>query len=97
MSGESMAADPHQIELTEEQLRLLVELTSRTGRSPQDVLSDALRHYQPLGTNGGEPGARSETVYDVLERKGLIGCIKGGPADLSTNPTHMEGFGDRDQ
>jgi len=37
-----------------------------------------------------------ETVFDVMVRSGLIGCLKGmphTPADLSTNPRHMEGFG----
>jgi len=24
---------------------------------------------------------------------GLIRCLKGGPADLSTNPVYMQGFG----
>ena len=38
----------------------------------------------------------SATVFDLLERDGLIGCIKGkpgSPTDLATNPKHMEGFG----
>lgn len=43
------------------------------------------------------PGtAAAESVYDVMARAGVIGCIKGRPhasADLSTNPKHMEGFG----
>jgi hypothetical protein len=37
-----------------------------------------------------------ETVFDVMEGTGLIGCLKGKPhtpTDLSTNPEHMEGFG----
>ena len=37
-----------------------------------------------------------ETAFDVMERAGLIGCLKGlphSPTDLSTNPEHMEGFG----
>jgi hypothetical protein len=37
-----------------------------------------------------------ETVFDVMEQAGLIGCLKGRPhtpTDLSTNPKHMEGFG----
>ncbi len=37
-----------------------------------------------------------ETVFDVLDKAGLIGCIKGlpgTPTDLSTNPKHMKGFG----
>ena len=40
--------------------------------------------------------AAEETVFDLLDRAGLIGCLKGGPhtpTDLSTNPKHMEGFG----
>jgi hypothetical protein len=40
--------------------------------------------------------AAEETVFDRLERAGLIGCLKGTPGtptDLSTNPKHMEGFG----
>jgi hypothetical protein len=40
--------------------------------------------------------AADETVFEVLNRVGLIGCIKGAPrtpTDLSTNPKHMEGFG----
>jgi hypothetical protein len=40
--------------------------------------------------------AHEETAFDVADRAGLIGCIKGGPrspTDLSTNPKHMQGFG----
>ena len=35
-------------------------------------------------------------AVSVLERwraAGLIGCVDDAPADLSTNPKHMEGFG----
>jgi hypothetical protein len=35
-----------------------------------------------------------KSVYDSLAESGFIGCIQGGPADLSTNPTYMEGFGE---
>jgi len=31
----------------------------------------------------------------VLEAAGdLIGCLEGGPVDLSTNPQYLEGFGE---
>lgn len=36
-----------------------------------------------------------ETVFDLLDQAGLIGCLKNNPrtpTDLSTNPKHMEGF-----
>ncbi len=29
----------------------------------------------------------------LAERLGILGSAKGLPADLSTNPAHMEGFG----
>ena len=37
--------------------------------------------------------ATEPTLYEILDAAGLVGCIDGLPADLSTNPEHMEGFG----
>jgi hypothetical protein len=37
---------------------------------------------------------KEESAYDAFRRAGLIGCIKDGPSDLSTNPKYMEGFGE---
>lgn len=37
-----------------------------------------------------------QTVFDILQRTGLIGCLEGdagSPTDLSTNPDRMKGFG----
>lgn len=50
------------------------------------------------GVNG-EPSnvakaPQNESVYEALVRLKLLGCIKNGPADLSTNPKYMEGFGE---
>jgi len=47
---------------------------------------------------GGETRAETTgmTAFNALARAGLIGCLKaalGGPTDLATNPSHMEGFG----
>ncbi len=48
----------------------------------------------PTATNGNHADEATEpTAFDVLSRAGLIGCLKGGPTDLATNPAHMEGFG----
>ncbi len=38
-----------------------------------------------------------KTLYDALNERGIIGSIDDGPSDLSTNPKHMEGFGDNAQ
>jgi hypothetical protein len=41
-----------------------------------------------------DPKRRRESAYDVMKRLGLIGMIKDGPPDLSTNPKYFEGFGE---
>ena len=35
----------------------------------------------------------SRSLFDALNDRGLIGFMHDGPTDLSTNPQHMEGFG----
>ena len=51
----------------------------------------------PLPAVAKRAGKRAEeTAFDVMERSGLIGCLKGMThtrTELSTNPKHMEGFG----
>lgn len=51
---------------------------------------------QPVGKAKRAAKPAAETVFDLLEQAGLIGCLPGtphSPADLSTNRKHMEGFG----
>ena len=33
------------------------------------------------------------SAYEAFKKAGLIGIVKRGPEDLSTNKKHMEGFG----
>jgi len=33
------------------------------------------------------------SLFDALTQRGILGCFDG-PIDLSTNPKHMEGFGE---
>lgn len=40
-----------------------------------------------------ETPAKGQTCYEVASKLGLIGLLKDAPADLSTNPKYMEGFG----
>lgn len=35
-----------------------------------------------------------KTCYQLGMELGIIGCVDGAPADLSTNPRYMEGFGE---
>jgi hypothetical protein len=85
-----MTADPGQIQLTNEQRAALALASERAGKPWEEVLSEALRSYRPVGKiggNGSEPG----TFFDAM--KDVIGVVKETPADLSTNPEFLRGFG----
>lgn len=51
-----------------------------------DLVRRALRAYDVTP----EPFA-ARIGYDVV--KHLVGCYRGGPKDLSTNPKHLDGLG----
>jgi metal-responsive CopG/Arc/MetJ family transcriptional regulator len=56
------------------------------GVSPSDIVRQVLQeHIQKQPPR--------ESAYDLAKRLGILGSAKGLPADLSTNPAHMEGFG----
>ena len=87
-----MATNDQPVHLTDQQLRLLSQWSSRTGKPPQELLAEALSEY---GVPATPATSQSEdTLFDRLSQSGLLGCLSGGPTDLSTNPDHMEGFGE---
>jgi hypothetical protein len=88
-----MNTSPHQIRLTPEQQERLARLAKQAGKPWQELLDCAIASLEPATspTNG------QESVYDAMVRLGLLGCLKGGPRDLSTNPKYMEGFGESDR
>lgn len=62
------------------------------GLSPSEVMRRAFDAYAE--THDAE--SDGESVEGILRASGLIGCLHGeesSPRDLSTNPIHMEGFG----
>ena len=79
--------------MTLEQQERLAGLADLTGKPWQELLDAAISSLEPPAppTNG------QETVYDAMVRLGLLGCLKGGPPDLSTNLKYMEGFGKSDR
>ena len=56
--------------------------------TPEELVH--LWREQEQSANGG---SSDESLYDRLSRKALLGFVQGGPDDLSSNPKHMEGFG----
>jgi metal-responsive CopG/Arc/MetJ family transcriptional regulator len=58
---------------------------SLRGRHESELVREALEKYLT------EPAPK--TAYDLAKAAGIIGCAKGLPHDLSTNPKYFEGFG----
>jgi len=56
------------------------------GVRPSDIVRQALEEH--LRQRTPRPNCR-----ELAEQLGVLGAAKGLPADLSTNPKHMEGFG----
>jgi hypothetical protein len=95
-----MAIDPALVRLSPEQQKRLAAVAEETGqdwRKLVDDLLDALPNREPseATSDSNLNGERVETrsLYDVLLERGILGCFDG-PTDLSTNPKHMEGFGE---
>jgi hypothetical protein len=76
--------------LTDEQIRLLKDWCARTGKTVEELLADAQARFEPARSNGPS----RDTLLERMARKGLVGCLTGGPPDLSTNEDHMKGFGE---
>ena len=67
----------------------LEDYTKSANVSASDVIRNALEAYLESRTQKAE-----ETIADRLERTGLLGRFPTDVPDLSTNPKHMEGFGE---
>lgn len=67
--------------------RRLRKATNRTGIRVSEFVRDAVEQRLAREEKG-------ETAYDLARKAGLIGAIRGGPPDLSTNPKYFEGFGE---
>ncbi len=71
----------------ESPLRQKLEIEAKKkGVSPSAIVRQALEEH--FGRQ-----AEPENCLQLAERLGILGSIKGLPADLTTNPEYMEGFG----
>lgn len=87
-----MSISVDQIALTPDQRQQLARLAQQSGKPWDAVLAEALSSFEQAARPKTENG---ESVYDALFRLGLLGSVNDGPSDLSTNPSYMEGFGQR--
>lgn len=78
----------------EENVQRRIEAFARQhGSTPADVVREAFEEYVIKRNGPQKEVAVEESAYEAFKRAGLIGCVKGGPSDLSTNQKYMEGFG----
>ncbi len=61
----------------------------------REELSDGERHrlVAALKKSEAQENGAANSVYESMANRGLIGKLTTAPADLSTNPAYMEGFG----
>jgi predicted DNA-binding protein len=65
----------------------LKEQAGIKGRPESEIVREALENY--LRQTAGQ------SAYELARQAGLIGTLKKAPRDLSTNPRHLKGFGQK--
>lgn len=89
-----MFQDLSRIQLTPDQQAELANVSAATGKPWPVVLHEALTAYRTEGA--AKESNPVENFLEAASRLGFIGCLEGGPPDLSNNPAYMEGFGRSD-
>ena len=89
-----MATDPSDIKLSAEYRRMLAQLADRLGKSPQDILDEALGRYADVpDAVKSANNSSGKSLFEAMQEVGAVASCADGPSDLSTNPEYMEGFG----
>jgi predicted DNA-binding protein len=86
MGGMMMSAFP--LMLPEELDARLSMASVIHGKTKAEIIYEALQDYLSKLT------VPSDKSFAELAEK-YLGCAEGGPADLSTNKKHLEGYGQR--
>jgi len=85
--SDAMSSQRITIRISESLVKRLKKQAGMKGRSESALVREALESYF------GEDSP-SSSAYDLAREAGLIGCVRVGPSDLSTNRKHFEGFGE---
>ena len=83
----------HGLPLDADLERRIEAFARATNSTPAEVVRRAFEEYEAGHDGSREIPAEDESAYAAFVRAGVIGCVKGGPSDLSTNAEYMEGFG----
>ncbi len=75
------------IRISESLVKRLKKHAGMKGRSESVLVREALENYLGEASSAG-------SAYDLAREAGLIGCVRGGSSDLSTNRRHFKGFGE---
>jgi predicted DNA-binding protein len=75
------------IRISESLVKRLKKYAGMKGRPESVLVREALENYL------GEAPV-SGSAYDLAKEASLIGCVRRGPSDLSTNRKHFKGFGE---
>lgn len=69
----------------------IIERFESLSSDEQQHVIELLRSKATHSTNDVHEG---RTLFDAFNERGMIGSITDLPADYSTNPKYMEGFGE---
>lgn len=78
------------LKLSEDFDAQLTEQAQRRRLSKSELVRRALTTFLQTSEQAME-GSASPSAVDLLAD--LLGCCEGGPADLSSNPAYLSGFG----
>jgi hypothetical protein len=86
---------PITIEITPEQKRRIEQLAEQQGVSLEDAVRQAIEHGIAASASNGDEATEAEPGSFLEATRDLAGSVVApeAPPDLSSNPEHMEGYG----
>lgn len=86
---------PITVEVSPVQKQKIERLAERKGLSPEAVVLAAIDHELENASSNGEEAEETQSESLLYATRDLAGSVKApdAPRDLSSNPKHMEGYG----
>ena len=75
------------LKISADQEQALLQMSKQAHLSKSELVRRAIAAYI------GQRNAAGPFVSALDQAGDLVGCFSGGPADLSSNPRHLDGFG----